>query len=143
MPDLTIPMDLFVVLAPALVEINTLKPPPSPKGRYVLQKALDLSEKPLAEVQKAEQALIRRGAVKDDTGNVLYTPTGKPGELRFEWMPELHEECEAERAALMAALVTLTGLRAITHAELGACPITGAQERLLIKVGLLEDAEPA
>ena len=141
MPDITVPMDLFIALAPALGDINTLKPPALPKGRYVLQKALDQCETPFTAFQKWEQAFIKRVAVCDaESGEPILKPLGNG--FHFDYNPDVKAEAEAERAEKFATPVVLAGLRMITHAELGNCPITGAQERLLIKVGLLEDSEP-
>lgn len=118
--------------------ILNIEPPATPKGRYALAKAGEQVAGAAATYQKQALKLLNDHAKKDGAGKPQVTMT----EAGVSARPE-------DPVALQKALddigeedTTLTGVRAITHAELGACPITGWQERMLIAAGLLEDKEP-
>ena len=140
MPDLTISVEQNLKLAPALQEIGPLKPPP--KARYVLGKASDSSLPPYEAYSKAEQKLVQRVAVQDKDGNPILRALGN-GQAHFDVQKELQEEYDTEMKELKSGDVILKNVRCITRAELGQCPITVDQERILVQVGLLEDSEPA
>lgn len=141
MPDITLTTAVNNDLAPVLAGIATLTPPPNPKGRYVLMKALDHSQPAYQEFAKREQALVARVAVRDEKDQPVLKPLGD-GRSTFEIQPELREEYAAEMKELLEGTVILRGARAVTRAELGACPITIAHERVLVSVGLLVDEAP-
>jgi hypothetical protein len=77
-----------------------------------------------------------------EDGQPVLKPMGN-GQFHFEVQKELQEEYTAAMQELLGGEVVLRGARAITRAELGALPITVAQERILVSVGLLVDEEPA
>lgn len=132
MPDLTITTEQLSRLAPALSALAPLSPPPSAAGRYAAIRATTKAETAFAAYAKAANELTVRcavpGTLKDVGG----------GRASFTVKPELVETYAAESAALMAEPITLTGVRAITRAELGECPITIQQDRVLVECGLLE-----
>lgn len=138
MADFTFATRRLVALVPALQQIATLSPPPSAKGRYALAKILAKAEPAYAVYQKEALALVERLAPK---GGVR--PGKLPDTIEFDLVPDQQPTFRAESEALLDEEVVLEGIRAITHAELGSCPITIAQERVLIECGLLDDVEPA
>lgn len=142
MADLTITLKTLIPLHPVLTAVLKLTPPPTAKGRYALSRAGQKVEDAITLYAENEEALIKRCAVTREDGTVAFVerPDGRRG---FDLKPELRDEYHRELAGLQAESVTLAGCRMITHAELGACPITGEQEKVLIAAGLLEDAEPA
>ena len=140
--DITLTVLQNNTLAPVLQAIAPMVPWGSPKGRYVASKASDHSLPPYEAHLAQERKLIERVSIKDEKGATIFTPLG-PGKFHYEVQPELREEYEAELADMNTGTVVLRGARAITRAELGALPITVEQERVLVSVGLLEDAEPA
>lgn len=132
MPDQILTTEQLARLAPVLAALGPLTPPPSAVGRYAIIKATTKAEVAFAAFAKAESELTNRCAVPGslkDVGN---------GQATFTVKPELTEEYATQRTALLAEPVTLTGVRAITRAELGECPITINQDRVLVECGLLE-----
>ena len=142
MPDMTMSTDQLIALAPVLAEIETLTPPPTAKGRYALAKASAKVGPAFKLYAEQEQKLVARVAVKDDKGNPKMRDLGN-GRAQFDVAPEFKDEYAQEMAELKSEPVVLEGVRAVTHAELGVCPLTVAQEKVLIASGLLEDKEPA
>ena len=142
MADITLSIAQNNALAPVLKAMESMIPWGSPKGRYVASKASDHSIPPFEAHAKQERTLIERVSIKDEKGNTLFTPLGN-NQFKYEVQPELKEEYDAELKEMSAGEVVLRGARAITRAELGALPITVAQERILVSVGLLVDEEPA
>lgn len=142
MPDLTISTHQLIELAPVLSAVEQLSPPPTAKGRYALAKASAKVGPAFQLYAEQEQKLVQRCAVKDKDGKVAFRPAGN-GLQGFDLLPELRDEYNAEVKALKDEDVVLQGVRMITHAELGQCPITAAQERVLMECGLLDDVEPA
>jgi hypothetical protein len=142
MPELSLTTDQLIALAPVLAEIENLSPPPTAKGRYALAKASAKAGPAFKLYAEQEQKLVARVAVKDKDGNPVLKDLGN-GQAHFEVLPEFKDEYAKEMADLKAEPVVLEGVRAVTHAELGVCPITVAQEKVLIASGLLEDKEPA
>lgn len=132
MPDLIITTEQLTRLAPALAALAPLTPPPSAAGRYVAIRATTKAEAAFTSYAKVANELTARcvvpGTLKDVGG----------GRASFTVKPELVETYTTEHAALMAEPITLTGVRAITRAELGECPITIQQDRVLVECGLLE-----
>lgn len=141
MPDITLTTDRLIVLAPVLGAVEKLSPPPTPKGRYALAKAAAQVGPAFQLYVELEQKEIQRCGVKNDKDEVVakVLPSGGIG---FDLLPDLKDEYNAAIKAMRSEEVTLTGVRQITHAELGVCPITAEQERVLIASGLLEDIEP-
>lgn len=141
MPDFTIKtrlaLDLQVALCgnPQVQGVEFLSPPPSPKGRYVLAKATEAVLSALKPYEKARKGLLDEHAEKDAAGKKV----GKPGTVQIKDVEAFNKDLEP----MLDEDVTLAGLRQITRDELGPCPITAFQERILIAVGLLPDTEPA
>lgn len=141
MPELTLTTDQLTQLAPVLAAIENLSPPPTAKGRYALAKASAKVGPAFKLYVEQEGKLVARVAVKDEKGNPILKDLGN-GQAHFEVAPEFKDEYAKETADLKSEPVILDGVRAVTHDELGACPITVAQERVLIACGLLEDKDP-
>lgn len=132
MPDQTLTTEQISRLALVLTDLGPLTPPPSANGRYAFIRATAKAEKLYKAFATAEIELTHRCAVPGsikDIGN---------GRGAFTVKPELAEEYATQRAALLAEPVTLAGVRAVTRAELGECPITIHQDRVLVECGLLE-----
>lgn len=143
MPDISIKAELVVMLGEVLAGATNLSPPPTPKGRYALSKAAIALGKHPQLYQDQKKALLEKHAVLVDG-----KPSSKelaPGVLQFDMgkgFGNTTPEFDADLKELNDEEITLSGVRQITHAELGACPITAAQEAVLIRAGLLEDREP-
>ncbi len=132
MPDLTITTEQLTRLAPVLAALAPLSPPPSANGRYAIIRATEKAESAIKPFATAEAEMMTRLAVPGtikDAGN---------GRVTFSIAAEHQEEYATQRAAMFAEPITLTGVRAITRAELGECPITVQQDRVLVECGLLE-----
>lgn len=142
MPDLTLTTGQLAALHPVLIALDTLTPPPTPKGRYVLSKAATQVAAEHTAYQKVVLEFLKTVVTRDEKDEPIFTPTDAGG-VSFTIAPEKLADYQSGIAGLADEPVTLTGVRQITHAELGACPITVEQERVLIAAGLLEDAEPA
>src|ERR1043165_6698058 len=143
MPDLTKPTDKILGLANAFAGIGTLSPPPTPKGRYVWARALPQIQHAAAIYYGEERKLIEEHGKRDDAGKLvvrdIVLPNGEKGQsYDLKDAPAFN----AAKQSLLDEPVTLTGVRPITRAELGACPITVQQEAWLVAGGLLEDTEP-
>lgn len=131
-------------VAETLELIAALEPPATTKGRYALAKALDAALPARDRYRKEKFGLLTRHAKRDERGQPI-TQTVGGMTIQFDFgqgfnvvTPEVAEAL----AELNDEDVILPGVRMITHAELGACPITAGQERVLIRAGLLEDKEP-
>lgn len=142
MSDLTVTASQIAALHATLSAVERLSPPPTPKGRYVLSRASERVVAEAALIEKATMGLVRLCATVDDQNEPILTPDGE-GRVSFSLRPEKVVEYQDALGGLMAESVVLAGVRQITHAELGECPITVEQERVLIAAGLLEDCEPA
>lgn len=141
MPDITIKTSQLVELTPVLAEVLRLSPPPTARGRYALAKVggkVDPAYKLFAE---QDQALAVRVATLDKDEKPILKALDN-GRIHFNVRPEMQEEYARESKALLEEEVVLSGVRQITHAELGVCPITARHEMVLIDCGLLEDLEP-
>lgn len=141
MADITISTKQLADLAPVLGEVLRLSPPPIAKGRYALAKAGAKAVPAFELFAEQDQALARRCATVDKDGKPIWTALANG--TAFTVRDEMKEEYAAEKKALFSEEVVLSGVRQITHAELGQCPITAHQEMVLIDCGLLEDVEPA
>lgn len=144
---LTVKAGKIALLDAVLGGIFPLEPPPTPKGRYALSKVAGHTGPASVQFQKERLALLEKHAKKGDDGKpvseVVQTAQG-PG-MRFDMGRGLGVETpeyRAELATIEDEDILLVGCRMITHAELGKCPITVQQERVLIDTGLLEDKEP-
>lgn len=136
MPDHTISTEQLTMLAPALTAIQTLAPK-NAKCRYAIAKLTDATDVAFARFGKIVQQLATECAVPDsmrDTGN---------GRVTFQIADQHRERYLRESAALLTEEVVLSGVRPITHAELGECPLTIEQEKVLIQCKLLDDVEPS
>ena len=132
MADLTLTTEQLSRLMPVLAALGPLTPPPSAVGRYAIIKATTKAEAVFAAFAKSEAELTQRCAVPGSLKNL------GNGQASFTVTPELAEEYTTQRAALLAEPVTLTGVRAVTRAELGECPITISQDRVLVECGILD-----
>lgn len=138
MAEITIPSGTLHNVANVLAAMASLTPPPEPKGRYVLARALPAIQKAAEEHGKAFTEFLQGAATKKDDGTPNITAHDN-GTLSFVIASE-HLEAYRDIQSLPTAI---PGVRMITHAELGACPITIEQEAVLITAGLLADEEPA
>lgn len=139
MSDITLKTGQLRDTLVALAGVAPLSPPPSPKGRYWLGKALDKIEGEFKTFEKVRGALMDDHAERDEKGaKVTFTPPGGVEQYKMKDQAVY----DAAYAEIAAQEVVLTNCRQITRAELGACPITVQQERQLMAVGLLEDKEP-
>lgn len=139
MADLVFSTRILVDLYPALLACGPLTPPMSPQGRYIVRKATEHTEKDYAAFQKEEQALIEKFGKRDEAGTLLAPAVNPRGGLSYQLADPV--AFTAARDALLDVQVTVTGLRPITRAELGECPVTIGIEAALIKAGLLQELE--
>lgn len=130
MPDQTITTEQLVRVAPHVAAFSGLALPTA-TGRYVVIRQLEKVEAAVKPFSAAEMDLIDRIAVPGSKKQVGQSIT-------FDIKPDAREEYTTQRAALFAEPVTLTGVRALTRAELGETPITVAADRVLVECGLLE-----
>lgn len=143
MPEITVKAALIFALSETLAQVSVLEPPATPKGRYALSKALDAAVPAGQRYQKEKLALLTKHAKKD--GNNLPVTQQYGNVIAFDFgegFGVTPSQAQTEIDQMNDEDVTLSGVRMITHAELGALPITAAQESVLIKAGLLEDREP-
>lgn len=140
MAELILPGDKVLPVAAALERVLAVTPPPTPKGRYALAKGADALAGPAKRFATEDLRLLTEYAARNPDGTAAVVAQGD-GTVRATLDPARRAEFEAARADLYSEPVVLTGVRAITHAELGACPITGADERTLLGL-FLEDQEP-
>ncbi len=144
MPDPTLSALQVAELAPQLTAILALPAimdgkitALTPKGRYALARWGIACDAPSAAYGKKMGALIESVALPE---SIKALPTGG---LTFDFKDA---ECRAlyavESEKINSETVTVSGVRPITHAELGNCPLTGAQEKLLMVAGVLEMVEP-
>lgn len=131
MADLTITTEQLTRLYPVYQAMGALTLPTA-NGRYVVIRASEKVEAAIKPVAIAESELTQRCQVP---GSARTLPNGQQA---FTVKPELAEEHATQRAALLAEPVTLSGVRALTRAELGECPITVAMDRALVECHLLE-----
>lgn len=141
MPDLTLSTKTLIEVHPVLAAVEQLTPPMTAKGRYALAKATAKTGPAYELYSKQAIDLMKKVATRDEKDMPILKQTDAG--ITFNVRPECQEEYAKESAALLEEEVVLSGCRAITHAELGNCPITGQQERVLIAAGLLVDEEPA
>ena len=138
MPELTVPAAHLNTLATILAEMAPLSPPPAPKGRYVLARAIPVVVKAAQAHSNALKAFLDGAVTQDAEGKPIYGEGVAPGTITFEIRPE-HQQHYAD---LQREPVTLPGVRALTRPELGECPITVQQEMVLVACGMLLDEEP-
>ncbi len=137
--DLSFATRVLVDVYPALLSVGPLEPPMNPQGRYIVRKAKEHTEKDYSAFQKDEQDLIEKHGKRDAEGKLLAPTVNSRGGLSYQLAdPVAFTEA---RNALLDVQVTITGLRAITREELGACPITANAEAALIAAGLLQELE--
>lgn len=129
----------IVSLYPELQQIESLAPP-TPKGRYVIGRWADKVAPLFEALHKEEQQIIQRCAVKDEHGKIAFRVNGTRGS--YDIIEGLREEHDRDKQALWEKEYTVEGVRMLLHAELGACPITAKQERILIACKVLDDVEP-
>ena len=143
MADLSFSTKLLVDLAPVLSAIDIKEPPPEPKARYILGRAVDGVDRLLTVFNKARQKHTDTFCVKDDDGKPIYRQGDVEGTVRFDIIKGQESAYSDGMLAMLEEPVTLSGVRVITRAEMGEFPLTVQQERVLIACGLLEDVEPA
>lgn len=131
MPDQTITTEQLARVAPHVAAFSTLSLPTA-TGRYVVIRHQEKVEGALKPFVAAETELTTRCSVAGTLKNI------GNGRASFTVKPELVDEYNAQRAALLAEPVVLTGVRALTRAELGETPITVEADRVLVECGLLE-----
>lgn len=139
MPTVTVKAGRLRNIAEALEAALTLTPPPTPKGRYALAKAAQAIKPAVATLQAEQMRHINEHATKNEKGEPDIKPTPNGHGILFK----LADAPAYEKAIkdLFDEDIELAGIRQITHAELGDCPITAAQEAELLGV-LIEDKEP-
>ncbi len=139
----TIKANQLVVLDAVLGGIFPLSPPPTALGRYALSRAAKVVG-PAAQAFRAEhQALLVKHALKNPDGSPVAKDLGN-GMTQYDLgagFGKTTPEFDADFKAIGDEDIVLTGCRMITHAELGQCPITVAQETALLGV-LLQDEPP-
>lgn len=135
MADLTFSTRLLTDLYHALLSVGNVIPSMNAAGRYIVRRATEKAEKDYGTFQKSEQELIEKYAKRDEAGKLIAPTANARGGLSYQLADPV--AFTAEREAMLAVEVTLTGLRAITREELGECPITVNAEAALVKAGLL------
>lgn len=144
MADLVIASAKIPELDRALAALFPLAPPPTPKGRYALSKVAGVVGPAHATYRENYRALLLAHAITDADGKPIARDLGD-GRTQYDLgrgFGQTTPEFDAALAELNDEPITLPGCRMITHAELGACPITVQQEQALIAAGILEDKEP-
>lgn len=149
MPDigLSIPASQLPAVDLALGGLFPLQPPPTPKGRYALAKVANVVGPAHQTYQEQKNALLLKHAVRDAEDKPITRETTLNGQPATQYdlgagFGNVTPAYLADLKDLNEEPITLTGCRRITHAELGACPITVQMETALIAAGLLEDSEP-
>lgn len=143
MPDLTIKAGKLEALANALMAVLPLTPPATPKGRYALARAHNAVAPCAALFADQKRHLLEKHAKRDEQGQPVIEDLGN-GAYAYDLglgIGRTTPAFDADFAALKDEDVTVSGVRAITHAELGACPITAAQESVLLGLFIV-DEEP-
>ena len=142
MAELAIIAGQLEALSTTLSELESLTPPPAPKGRYVLAK---IGTKVTAEYEifkTSFKKFLDEMVTTDEEGKPKYDAGPTSASVTFAIKPDKIVEYTEGLDAMLSEPVVLTGTRAVTHAELGACPITIGQEKVLIACGILIDEEP-
>jgi hypothetical protein len=136
--DLTLTTKRVLELEIALIEIEGAPIPPTPKGRYALAKASDKVVAVAERFRKEQKKLLEEHARKDEKGKPIKTKLGNE-RVKYDLVDE-DAYTEAE-STLFDEEVKLTGIRPVTHEELGSCPLSVRAMRLLLGV-LIVDEEP-
>lgn len=151
MPDITFKANLLPALqlafagqravngTAAVTGILSLTPPPAPKGRYAFGRQAEKIEREIQGWEKARIALNERHCRRDADGKPVMIDV--PGGQKYDLGDNL-VAFNTELEQMGEEPITLTGVRMVLHAELGDCPLTVQQERVLITAGLLDDKEP-
>jgi hypothetical protein len=142
MAELTIIAGQLEALSTTLSELESLTPPPAPKGRYVLAKIGTRVTTEYEIFKTSFKKFLDEMVTTDEEGKPKYDAGLTPDLVTFTIKPDKIVEYTEGLAAMLSESVVLTGTRAVTHAELGACPITIGQEKVLIACGILIDEEP-
>lgn len=129
----------LIHIEPSLAAIAPLSPPPELKGRYIFSKAVDAVGEALRKYTELDTEILVRFADKDEKQRPIIKTTADG--LEYQMSDKIKEECRKERKALLDMEIELIGLRAVTHAELGKCPITIEMMAPLIG-NLIVDIEP-
>lgn len=137
MSDLTVAKKHLNALATTLSQMAPLTPPPSAKGRWVIVKAIPKVTEKATEYSKTLKEWLDGAVTKDEEGKPIYNTNGP--QMAFEF-PD--ESGRAQFNEIQDEQVTLEGVRQITRAELGDCPITVEQELVLVTSGFLDGSEP-
>lgn len=137
----TIKAHQLLSLDVALAGVLKLSPPPTPKGRYALAKAAKALGPAVQTYNEQKLALLQEHAKQED-GKPVTRLDGQTITFDFgQGFGVVTPEVTAALGELNDEDVSLPGVRMISHAELGECPITAEQEMVLLGV-LLIDAEP-
>ncbi len=131
MPDLTITTEQLTRLAPVAAAVQPMAFPTA-TARYVVIRFSEKVEAAIKPFAEAESGMMTKYAMP---GSIKQNGAGR---VTFDIAAEAQAAYTAERATLLAEPVTLTGVRALTRTELGECPITVQQDRVLVECGLLE-----
>lgn len=121
-----------------VVGILHLSPPPSLKARYVLAKASKVIAAEMALFQEKNLELITRHAKKNADGESIKQEL-ENGNAIYQMVDPKQYKKEYEE--MFSEPVELIGIRQLTHAELGDCPLTAFHESILLG-NILEDKEP-
>ena len=148
MADLVVKAGRLLAVQRTLAEVLGLTPPATPKGRYALSRQASAVEREVEKYTEQHAALLKKHAATNEAGQPLTQPITLPnGQSGVQYdlgagFGQTTPAFEAELKELNDEDITLPGVRMITHAELGGCPITGTHELILLAAGLLEDKEP-
>lgn len=145
-PDIshvTFKAKLLLSLDMALAGVLKLSPPATPKGRYALAKAAKALGPAVQTYNEQKLALLTEHAKRDDKGQPITQTVDQTVSFDFGLgFGAVTPDVTTALEELNDEDVSLPGVRMISHAELGECPITGEQEAVLLGV-LLIDEEPA
>ncbi|MEX2155130.1 MAG: hypothetical protein WD825_17425 [Gemmatimonadaceae bacterium] len=139
MPDVTVTTKRAIELKAGFDLIEALTPPPAPRGRYALAKWSEKVNAAVELYQKQLKQQLEDHSHKDERGKAIRKDIGG-GRVKYALIDE--DAFTAASDALQEEEVTLTGVRPVTQAELGDCPVPVLALRLLLGT-VIEDKEPA
>ncbi len=139
MADLSFSTRILIDLYPALLRVGDTGSALNPQGRYIVRKATEKAKTDYMAFAAEEQKLIEQFGKRDAEGKLIPPTVNARGGLTHQLSDPV--AFSTARDGLMDVQVTLTGLRAITREELGACPITPNDETALVAAGLLAELE--
>lgn len=139
MSDVTISTDVLLRIEGALLAIESLTPTPPSKTGYALAKWATKVEEASLVYRKRLKKLYEAAADKDDKGRAKYEDLGH-NRVKYA-IGDVHAVA-LEEEQMLTEEVTLAGLRPITLAELGTCPVGHGVIKVLLGTVII-DAEPA